>query len=522
VFAQRTLDDYEIRNASPDMRDILHEQFELRQELKGLERESRQIELRLISLDRLAEVQRELDRAIEQLERAESSDDEERAARLEARLEPLERHLDHLREQLEVEGELDQRIDEVNELVHQLRVIEGIDKTPRWARHLAKRVDSLCEMREIRATLNTLDPEDETSIRDRLQQQADDLQERTEADEEFVELIFKLFEALEDDHEEDIEDLLPEISELLDELEDPREASVENPSANHAAIDQLRLVSGEYFIMQSWSQEKRFRRPYYVSSPKPQANEQKLPVFIFLHGNGGNAKEAMIGFGRQRKTLASRCIMVFPQGYRESWNIVSERSKADDREFIEAIVLDIAKFDNVDPINFTIMGASNGAAMVNQLAIESSLPNVRTYITGVSPLNVWQYSGEHFKAKGEDNNYRVAVTPARGKRLMNISGVRDELVPYDGGPSKAIPAKDGKLAFVAAEESTFIWARHMGYVGEQLTGPTRTSGDVQIFSYLNGDVVHYKVNNEGHGAMHGISEVMLLDFLQGGENSGQK
>ena len=104
---------------------------------------------------------------------------------------------------------------------------------------------------------------------------------------------------------------------------------------------------------------------------------------------------------------------------------------------------------------------------------------------------------------------------------MNISGARDELVPYDGGPSRVIPAKDGKLAFVAAEESTFVWARHMGYEGEQLTVPTKTSGDLEIFSYLDGDVAHCKVNNEGHGATHGISEEILLDFLRGGENANQ-
>ena len=56
--------------------------------------------------------------------------------------------------------------------------------------------------------------------------------------------------------------------------------------------------------------------------------------------------------------------MVFAQGYRESWNIVSERSKADDRGFIEAIVLKLATFKNVDSNDFTIMGVSNGAALV--------------------------------------------------------------------------------------------------------------------------------------------------------------
>jgi poly(3-hydroxybutyrate) depolymerase len=103
---------------------------------------------------------------------------------------------------------------------------------------------------------------------------------------------------------------------------------------------------------------------------------------------------------------------------------------------------------------------------------------------------------------------------------MNISGVKDDLVPYEGGPSKAIPAKEGKLAFVATEESTFIWARHMGHEGERLRKPTRVDGPVEVFSYLDGDVIHCKVNNEGHGAVHGISERLLLDFLDISQTAG--
>lgn len=276
------------------------------------------------------------------------------------------------------------------------------------------------------------------------------------------------------------------------------------------------VTSGEYFITQSWSQEKAFRRPYFVHVPE-HAEAKRLPALVFLHGNGGDAHEALRGFRRNRKTIASQYILVFPQGYRESWNIVSERSKADDREFIEGIVVTLAKADNVDPTRFTIMGSSNGAALVNQLMIESDLPNVRNYISGVSPLNVMQYDGKDFKAKGDDNSYHVAVTPARGKRLMNISGLQDELVPYMGGPSRAIPGRDGKLAFVSAEQSTFVWARHMGYPGKRLATPSLVSGDLEVFSYLGGDVIHYKVLNEGHGAVHGIPEQALLDFLDGSQ-----
>lgn len=281
------------------------------------------------------------------------------------------------------------------------------------------------------------------------------------------------------------------------------------------------VASGEYSLAQSWAQEDSFKRPYYVNVPA-QSDNKRLPVIVFLHGNGGDAREALKGFCRGRKMIASEYILVFPQGYRESWNIVSERSKADDRGFVEAIVATLSKADNVDPKGFTIMGVSNGAALVNQLMIESSLPGVRNYISGVSPLNIWQYDGQQFRARGADNDYRRAVVPAKGKRLMNISGFRDEIVPYDGGPSRVIPAKDGKLAFLSGEESTFVWARHMGYEGGRLAEPTQISGGMEVFSYLDGDVIHYKVKNEGHGAVQGFPEAVLLDFLRGSEAASGK
>ena len=273
------------------------------------------------------------------------------------------------------------------------------------------------------------------------------------------------------------------------------------------------LKPGEYFIAQSWSQEKDFQRSYHVSVPKLSDN-RTFPVFIFLHGNGGNAKGAMNGFLRRHSRMAARYVMVFPDGYLKSWNIVSERSQADDRGFIESIIQKLAAYDNVQKDNFTVMGSSNGAALVNQLAIECRLPHIRNYVTGVSPLNVFQHDGRNFKARGEGNNYQAVATPMTGKRLMNISGTNDRLIPYGGGPSPAIPAKGGKLAFVGAEQSTFLWARAMGYGGDKLARPSHTVGKLSVFSYLGGDVVHYKVSGEGHGATRAIDETTLLQFLE--------
>ena len=55
----------------------------------------------------------------------------------------------------------------------------------------------------------------------------------------------------------------------------------------------------------------------------------------------------------------------------------------------------------------------------------------------------------------------------------------------------------------------------MGYGGEQLTQPSDIFENVEVFRYLDGNVIHYKVTNEGHGATHGISEELLLSFLLG-------
>ncbi len=396
TFAQDNSSSNEIVPKSRDMRGILAEQSMLRRDLKELESEAKAIQRRLGSLSKIAEVQKELDAAIEQREQAEESEDGQRVARLDATIDSLERRRDRLTMEMD----------------------------------------------------------------------ADELQ----ADAGFV-------------------------------------------------------STGTYFVQQTWSQEKSYKRPYHVNVPTAsggtKAERRRFPVLIFLHGNGGNAKRALQGWLRNRKKIASQYVLVFAQGYRESWNIVSERSKADDGGFIEAVVESLSMYDNVDPDDFTIMGSSNGAALVNQLMIERELPGVRNYVSSVSQLNVWQHDGKHFKKKGVDNNYESVATPVTGRRLLNISGVDDRLVPYHGGSSKSIPAKTGKLAFVDAERSTFLWAKQMGFGGKQLETPTVAAENVESFIYLDGDVVHLKVLNEGHGATHAISEEALLEFIAGGKGSGR-
>jgi poly(3-hydroxybutyrate) depolymerase len=273
------------------------------------------------------------------------------------------------------------------------------------------------------------------------------------------------------------------------------------------------LASGDYFIRQSWSQEKDFDRLYLVRVPT-HTDGRKLPVVIFLHGNGDSARGAAQTFPRRFPGVASSHILVFPDGYLKSWNLSGERSKAEDRKFIEAIVGQLAPCNNVLGDQFTVIGNSNGAGLANQMAIETQLPNIRSYITAVSPLNTLQHDEMGFKAQGADNSYRKVAIPRAGVRILNISGTEDHLIPYQGGPSP-IPSSNGKLGFLPAEVSTFAWAKAMGHKGERLSQPTRVEGSLEIFSYLDGAVVHCKASGRGHDALGALNEALLLRFLSG-------
>ena len=353
--------------------------------------------------------------------------------------------------------------------------------------------------------------------------ETDEEAEKREIKEEIEKLIGEQIDREFDHGRRELEALKEEISEIEEEL-----AEIDENRGEIIAEELAELLSEEegdddeereeersrkFSITQSWSQEKNYKRPYWVNVPKLK-NKKPLPVLIFLHGNGGNPKglQNMV-FGRYPE-ITRQFITVFPEGYRESWNIVSERSKADDRGFIEAIIRELAKRDDVRKEEFTIMGISNGAALVNQIAIETKLPNIKNYVSVVSPLNGFQHDGKNFKAMGKENDYRAITKPLSGKRLLNISGTDDPLIPYRGGPSKAIPAKDGKLPFVDAEESIFLWAKQMGFEGQKLAEPSRLTGKIEIFSYLDGDVVHFKVKEHGHNATQALKEDLLLDFLR--------
>ena len=264
------------------------------------------------------------------------------------------------------------------------------------------------------------------------------------------------------------------------------------------------LSSGSFYINQKWSQEiAGYQREVFAMVPSEQ--KRKFPVVIVLHGNGGRANL----FINEFKYLNNK-IIIAPQGYKRSWNIKKEKSKAPDLNLIKDIILYLKQFDNVDSDKISILGSSNGAALVNQILIELNDPSIKNAISLVSQLNSFQYHNNKFWSQS-NNNFNVSIIPQKGRRILFMGGTNDDLANYYGG--------EGVLGYVFlnAEESAYIFAKAMGYNGSKIPFNQAKEGPDNFFkfSYLNGDVIHYRLEGIGHslGTISIDVRKKIVDFL---------
>lgn len=220
---------------------------------------------------------------------------------------------------------------------------------------------------------------------------------------------------------------------------------------------------------------------------------RKYPIFFAFHGNGGRADNfvrSMAGLLKKNEFIG-----VYPQGLSNSWNLGKERSKADDVAFVTLIMDELRKYKNFDFSKVYGYGNSNGAGMVHKIAIESQhfkaiAPVVTQLLDGMSP---------------------TSSTP--NVSVLQISGMKDPLIPYQGGPSKV------GHSFVSAEKSSEMWAKHNGcsIPGKKTTTP---QGDTKIeFVSCSGGVkvLHFGVKDAGHripGNFQGGLLAFIWNFLK--------
>jgi poly(3-hydroxybutyrate) depolymerase len=254
----------------------------------------------------------------------------------------------------------------------------------------------------------------------------------------------------------------------------------------------------EIKISQTWCQEPAgFERRALVRQPTTSTPGEKVPLVICMHGNGGSANLAAW------KDLWDKNLVVAAEGYDRSWNIWAENSKAPDVEFILALIQKVGEENpNADMDNVVLVGSSNGAGMISRLLIETANPRpFHKVFPMVSTMIQEQYNGGKFYkmssgADCEDNSvYDIEVTPASpGPEIYQFHGTEDGAVPYSGGTTFA--------QFLGAQDTVFAFAKAFGYSGSQLAdedGEATSVDNVFKYSYLDGQVNHYKVVGGTHG-----------------------
>merc|ERR1719357_2215288 len=191
-------------------------------------------------------------------------------------------------------------------------------------------------------------------------------------------------------------------------------------------------------IRQTWSQETDYDRTAEVSIPATSAGE-KVPVVIHLHGNGGQGNTNVLG-----SWLGDIAVIVSATGYERSWNVVKEKSKADDVSFILDLIAKVgAEIPAADMNNVAILGTSNGAALTYRLMIENvislhlessqwyhlwSLHNTETASSG-SQLPLQHQESQMFMTLLWFQNLPMILSTCTSMALrMDSSNMRDNLL----------------------------------------------------------------------------------------------
>ena len=191
-------------------------------------------------------------------------------------------------------------------------------------------------------------------------------------------------------------------------------------------------------------------------------------------------------------TESGAFVGVYPQGHNLMWNSGgNENTTADDVAFVNAILIALENYQNLDFDRVYAIGTSNGSGMTNKLALETFHFNaVSTIVSQLTTSNL-----------PNSNTNPTAV--------FQVNGAADTTIPIDGGPKLG-------YVFLEALESAQQWANAFECDNYQLQshGPDR----LYIFSNcLDAKEIRYlRIENGEHNLHWGNPQLFtdIWDFLK--------
>ena len=226
---------------------------------------------------------------------------------------------------------------------------------------------------------------------------------------------------------------------------------------------------------------------YSVTAAIPSGSGP-FPVAIFLHGNGGSGSQMITQFSSELP--GHICIGV--DGYENSWNVSNETSDGPDIEMLEELIAKLKLYNNVDETKIRIVGVSNGGGLALRAAVEINDLAVDTIVCMLSQTHDFQYRDSAFWYPLNDlytgdewpqDGYTTQKTPIPQRRIVQMNGRADTVVPYSGGPFVGVN-------FLPATESAFRFAQAQGYTGLELTTGPVYGASSRIYDY--GNVIFFR------------------------------
>ena len=193
-------------------------------------------------------------------------------------------------------------------------------------------------------------------------------------------------------------------------------------------------------------------RTYRIYVPPRAGRAGPMPVVLALHGGGGtglNMEQLTLG-GFNRLSETQGFAVVYPDGVDRHWNdgrgvqeYRAHRENVDDVGFIAALIEHLARTQGIDRSRVYASGISNGGLLSMRLAHELSHG-----IAAIAPVAI-----------SITDKIAAMRAPGRPIPVVLIPGVRDPLVPWDGG-NLGFPGGRAVGRVLSVAETVRHWVNH--------------------------------------------------------------
>lgn len=233
------------------------------------------------------------------------------------------------------------------------------------------------------------------------------------------------------------------------------------------------------------------KRHYHILR-KPGAQGQPRPVLLALHGGNGGAQIFLHRSGLAGQCFAAGMDVVLPEtegSWADGRNTTTE-TWDQDRQFIEAVLADVAKDPGLDETRIYAVGISNGAMFAIRLGIE-----LGRYLGGICAV-----SGAVPEALSE----RLGpVEDGPAIPILFVNSDDDRLVPIRGGqmPTLGGLAAGGRILSNAA--AVRLWCQRNSCEADPVTHQVAIGAcKAKVSDYRGGqsgaDVTRILLHKAGH------------------------